>query len=78
MMENIGTSMAQLSPEQSATLSSKGFPPLTLLKELRETQQNHAVSQTVWFESWFLCWTVTYPWSPVGSSLLSCWGDEMS
>ena len=43
-----------------------------------ETQQNHAVSQTVWFESWFLCWTVTYPWSPVGSSLESCWGDEMS
>ena len=36
MMENIGTSMAQLSPEQSATLSSKGFPPLTLLKELQK------------------------------------------
>ena len=36
MMENIGTSMAQLSPEQSAALSSKGFPPLTLLKELQK------------------------------------------
>ena len=31
-----------------------------------ETQQNHAVSQTVWFESWFLFWAVTLSLVPSG------------